>query len=57
MEDKKRKIARKMAFVKDERKGIEEYKEAIPKSKGQEKRTYKEILPEEREHLSKLKKI
>lgn len=55
--EKKGKIARKMAFEKDEVKGINEYKKAIHESKGKEKATYKKILPQEKKHLKKLKKI
>ena len=57
LEDKKEKIARKMAFEKDERKGIKEYKKAKKEAEGKEKKTYEKILPEEEKHLKKLKKI
>ncbi len=53
----KSKAIRKMSFEKDERKGIKEYKSAIRKSKGRERRVYKEILPQEKRHLNKLEKI
>ena len=48
---------RKHTFLKDERKGIKEYKESINKSKGREKSTYKQILPDEQKHLKELKRI
>jgi len=54
---KKQKMARKMAFQKDEAKGIKEYEEAERKAKGKEKETYKEILPDERKHLKKINNI
>ncbi len=57
LEDKKEKIARKMAFEKDERKGIKEYRKAKKEAEGKEKKTYENILPEEEKHLKKLKKI
>jgi rubrerythrin len=44
-------------FIKDEKKGIHEYKKAISKSVGEEKRTYKKILPDEEKHLSMLKRV
>lgn len=53
----KTKIANKMAFEKDERDDIEEYKHAIPKSKGKAKKVYYENMVDEKEHLAKLKKI
>lgn len=55
--EKKKKIARKMRFEKDERKGIKEYKKAKKEAEGKEKKTYEKILPEEEKHLKKLKKI
>ena len=45
------------SFKKDEKKGIGEYKKAIKESKGKEKKTYKKILPDEKKHLTELKKI
>ena len=57
MKSAKSKALRKKRFEKDEKEGIHEYKKAINESKGRERRTYKSILPEEKEHLSKIKKI
>jgi hypothetical protein len=57
LKEKKSKLARKMHFEKDEKEGIKEYGRAIKKSHGKERGTYKEILPEEKEHLNKLRKI
>ena len=51
------KAARKASFAKDEKEGIKGYKQAIKKSTGKEKSTYKSILPEEKKHLAKIKKI
>jgi rubrerythrin len=48
---------RKRRFIKDEEEGINEYKKAIKESKGKEKEVYKAILPQEQEHLSKLKNL
>lgn len=45
------------AFKKDEKEGISSYKKAIKRSKGEEKETYKKILPDERKHLEELKEI
>lgn len=53
----KTKALRKKGFVEDEQKGIKEYAHAIKKSKGREQKAYKEILPQEKQHLNKLKKI
>ena len=44
-------------FKKDETKGIHEYKQAITKSSGKEKSTYKKILPQEEHHLRELKQV
>jgi len=41
----------------DESKGIKEYKQDIKKSKGKERETYKEILPDEKKHLKLLKQL
>ena len=41
----------------DEIKGIKEYKQDIKKSKGKERETYKEILPDEKKHLKLLKQL
>ena len=46
-----------MHFEEDEEKGIKDYKRAIEKAKGRERKVYKEILPQERKHLKKIKKI
>jgi len=51
------KRSRVKSFKKDEEKGIKEYEKAINKSKGKEKETYKEILPQEEKHLQKIRKI
>ena len=51
------KALRKKHFEEDEEKGIKEYKGAIRKSEGKEKRTYKRILPQEKHHLALLKKM
>lgn len=51
------KEARKLAFEKDERAGIKEYKKAIKRSTGKEKKTYQSILPQEKSHLRRIKKI
>ena len=51
------KAGRKKAFLKDEKEGIKEYKQAIKKSKGNEKGIYKKILPDERKHLGMIKRI
>ena len=54
---KKTKGSRKNAFMKDEKEGIKEYQKAIKSSKGQEKKTYKSILPDEKKHLGMIKRI
>ena len=53
----KKKMERKNAFEKDEKEGISEYEKAIKESSGKEKSAYKEILPDEKKHLSKISKI
>jgi len=55
--DKKLEMARKLHFEKDERDGIVNYKKAIVKSKGKEKKTYEKILPQEEHHLREIKDI
>ena len=44
-------------LVKDEKEGVSKYSKAIKKAKGEEKETYKEILPDEKKHLHELKEI
>ena len=57
MTTKAKSKALKSHFEKDEKKGIKDYEMAVKKTKGRERRVYKEILPQERTHLKKLKTI
>jgi rubrerythrin len=50
-------LKRKIAFEKDEKEGISEYKKAIKKSKGRERSIYERILPQEKHHLREIKSI
>jgi rubrerythrin len=44
-------------FLIDEKESVTKYTKAIKKTKGVEKETYKEILPDEKKHLHELKEI
>ena len=55
LEEKKEQIAHRM--LKDEQTGIKEYGRAIKKTKGKDRKTYKEILPDEKRHARKLKDL
>lgn len=44
-------------MIKDESQGIKEYSEAVRESRGRAKKTYKQILPDEKKHLKELKKL
>ena len=50
-------LKRKLHFEKDEAEGIRDYRQAIKKSKGKERETYKKILPQERKHLKEVEGI
>lgn len=47
----------KGTFVADEKKAVKDYARAIKESSGKERATYKHILPDEKEHLSELRKL
>ncbi len=49
---KSKALKKKMAD--GEREAIRDYSKAITKSEGKDKKIYKHILPEEKEHLKKL---
>ena len=49
--------ALKKKFEKDEREGIHQYETAIKRTKGRERKTYRQILPQEKQHLRKIEKI